>query len=106
MVEPFRSVIMLLPSTPSNPKYNEFLDESRRLSYLHPFYAPKPPFPELKLQVRSREINCIGLPSSVLCPLAGSRVQGATPLHPWLPPSVHGIYSPTPASSIRLPCKS
>ena len=51
MVDAFRSVLMLLPSTPSNPKYEEFIDESRKFSYMSPFNAPTPPYPDLKFQV-------------------------------------------------------
>jgi len=51
MIDAFRPVLMLLPSQPSNPQYGEFLDQSRDYSYKPPFNAPKPPYPEMKLQV-------------------------------------------------------
>ena len=53
MVDAFRSVLMLFPSEPTNPRYDEFLDQSRDYSYKPPFNAPKPPYPELKLQVQA-----------------------------------------------------
>jgi hypothetical protein len=52
MIDAFRNVLMLLPSQPSNPQYNDFLDQSRDYSYKPPFNAPKPPYPEMKLQVQ------------------------------------------------------
>lgn len=53
MIDAFRNVLMLLPSQPSNPDYNDFLDKCREYSYEPPLNAPKPPYPEVKLQVRS-----------------------------------------------------
>ena len=46
----FRSVVMLRPSTPINPLYEQFLDESRNISYQPPFNAPVPPY-GMKLSV-------------------------------------------------------
>lgn len=61
MIEAFRSVLMLLPSQPSNPLYSEFLDQSRDFSYKPPFNAPKPPYRGLKLQVVDQQLFYIYL---------------------------------------------
>jgi len=64
MVDAFRPVLMLLPTQPTNPHYEEFIDKTATYSTEAPFNAPMPPFPSFKPPVR---LITYHLPSAFWC---------------------------------------
>ena len=67
MVDAFHPVLMLLPTQPTNPRYDEFIDKTAEYSTEPPFNAPKPPFPSYKLPVRRRSYGTSNNISSTIC---------------------------------------
>ena len=50
MVEAFRSVLIVLPRGPTNDdNYARFIERTRTCSYNEPFFAPTPPFENMKV---------------------------------------------------------
>lgn len=50
-------LLILLPSTPSNPNYKSFLYNSKVISYNSPYNFPRPLYPDLNIKVDSHSTH-------------------------------------------------